>query len=362
MSNRISSVPANRSPHTARRQSALPPTFIATLISILIAVPSSAQPKDPRLVPNRLASTGDSITEAINAEEFNPFTIVTPNHWASFVNGYHGFWESFFGRTDVDSHNQRITEAFGSEGRTNFLDALSGADSRDLADQAAAAVAQQATYVTLFMGHNDVCDDTFAAIPTDAEYEANVRAALDQFQTGLPSGATIYIIGLVDIYSLWQLGDDLDALGIIPCEVIWATTLLELFPCATMLSPANTEADRQFTRGRNIAFNQILESLTAEYQLNDPHHHYHYTEEVFNTQFVSRQVNDFDCFHPSAEGQRDLAMVSWESGPFALPEPSGGLPLALAFMALSRASTRRHSKATAAKCEGVARGDADSRA
>jgi len=112
--------------------------IVATTGSIaFFASAAAAQGKDAQLVPNRLASTGDSITEAINAEEFNPFIIETPNHWASFVNGYHGFWEDFFGRTDVNSHNQRISAEFGTAGRTNFVNALSGANSTDLAGQAA---------------------------------------------------------------------------------------------------------------------------------------------------------------------------------------------------------------------------------
>jgi lysophospholipase L1-like esterase len=324
---------------SSRRVALLPWPRLLALALLLLAAQASA--KDPQLVPNRLASTGDSITEAINAEEFNPFIIETPNHWASFVNGYHGFWESFFGRTDVNSHNQRISDVFGDEGRTNFINALSGANSGDLSAQAAATVSQQATYTTLFMGHNDVCDDTFAGIPTDAEFEANVRAALDPYQAGLPDGATVYIIGLVDIYSLWQLGDELDALGIIPCELIWATTLLELFPCATMLSPANSEADRQFTRGRNIAFNQILENLAFEYQANDPHHYYVYSDDIFQIQFISSQVSDFDCFHPSARGQRDLATATWSEEMFALPEPSGTLPTALALLYMAFGAERR---------------------
>jgi hypothetical protein len=109
-----------------------------------------------------------------------------------------------------------------------------------------------------------------------------------------------------------------------------------------MLSPANTEADRQFTRGRNIAFNQILESLTNEYQANDPHHHYLDTGEVFETVFTSSQVNDFDCFHPSAKGHRDLAQQTWEDGPFAVPEPVGAMPFALGLLyGLGRARARR---------------------
>ena len=125
-------------------RSLLVPTLLAFLVGLASGA-SRAQEKDPQLVPNRLASNGDSITEAINAEEFNPLIIETPNHWASFVNGYRGFWEVLFNRTDVESHNQRISEAFGEEGRANFLNGLSGANSTDLAAQATTTVSQQAT-------------------------------------------------------------------------------------------------------------------------------------------------------------------------------------------------------------------------
>jgi lysophospholipase L1-like esterase len=294
----------------------------ALAAGLALLSPVAASAKDPQLSPTRLSSAGDSITEAINAEEFNPLEIVTPNPWASWANGYYGFWEWLLGRTDVNSHNQRITSEFGSAGRTNYLNAIAGANAVDLAGQAAAAAAQQATYVPIFIGHNDVCAANFADIPTDAEFEADVRAGLDQLAAGLPGGATVYVVGMIDIYQLWQIGEQLDALGIIPCELIWAATLFDIFPCGTMLDPLNSEADRQFTRSRNIAFNQILEALVAEYQASDPHHHYDYTGEVFDAPLAPEQVSGFDCFHPSAEGQRDLAAGTWDVGPFGtLPEP-----------------------------------------
>ncbi len=292
-------------------------TIAACTAIVFLCAATLAHAKDPRRVPRRLSSIGDSITEAINAEEYSIFNPITPNHWASWVNGYHGFWEWLLGRTNVHSHNQRITAAFGWWGRKNYMEAVSGADSFDIAGQAAQSVAHAADYVTLFMGHNDVCQDSFADIPTDAQFEANVRAGLDQLKASLPHGATIYVVGIVDIYKLYQLGDQLTSLGIIDCRLIWATSMLGIFPCATMLSPLNSEADRQYTRSRNIAFNQILQNLVAEYNATDPHHYYEYTDEVFNYNFTPSQVSAFDCFHPSAEGQKELARVTWEAGPFA---------------------------------------------
>lgn len=289
---------------------------LAAGVAALVLLPAASSAKDPRRAPKRLSSVGDSITEAINAEEFNPFIIITPNHWASWANGYRGFWEWLLGRTNVQSHNQRISSKYGSRGRANYMEAVSGADSFDIPPQMAQSVAHAADYVTLFMGHNDVCQDSFADIPTDAEFEANVRAGFDQLAAGLPSGATVQTLAIVDIYKLWELGPQLSGAFGISCEAIWATTLLGIFPCGTMLNPLNTEAGRQYTRSRNVAFNQILEGLVAEYQANDPHHHWEYNTLTFETDFVPSEVSPYDCFHPSAAGQKRLAKETWQTGPF----------------------------------------------
>jgi lysophospholipase L1-like esterase len=291
-------------------------TTIAAVVAVSLTSPA-AFADEARLAPTRLASVGDSIMEAVNAEELSLTTFANPNHWASFVNGFSGFWEWLLGRTDVQSHNQRISEVFGSGNRANLIAARSGADSFDLADQTRRTADQSATYVPMFMGHNDVCQDSFAAIPTDAEFEANVRQGLDNLREGLPAGATVYVMAIVDIYRLWEIGEDLTAFGILDCRAIWATTLFEWYPCGTMLSPANSEADRQYTRSRIQAFNEILSELTAEYTAADPDRFYHYTDTTYDYAFSPEHVSAIDCFHPSAAGQRELSRVTWEASPFA---------------------------------------------
>lgn len=282
-------------------------TVACLLAATLVGLPAAAQ----QLTPNRLSSTGDSITEAIDSE------LPLANHWASWANGYSNFWTRLFGLADVKSHNQRVDFFIHPGGRANFMEAKSGADSYDFPGQALQSVGHQASYVTVFMGHNDVCQNDFADIPTDAEFEANIRTGLESLRTGLPVGATVYVVGIVDIYKLWELGDELTALGLLDCELLWSLTLLELFPCGTMLSPLNSEADRQFTRGRNIAFNQILANLVDEYRQADPEHVYAYTDSIFETEFVADDVSWIDCFHPSPLGQRKLAHKTWNVGPFA---------------------------------------------
>ncbi len=293
--------------------------IIPALVAVFLALGVSQAAADTAvpLCPKRLSSTGDSMTEAIDAE------LPAANHWASWVNGYHGFWEWLLGLTNVNSHNQRITKLFGSSGRANYMEAKSGADMFDFPGQAAAAAGRGAHYVTVLMGHNDVCQDRFADIPSEAEFESHFRAGLDKLKAGLPAGATVYVAGIVDIYRLWEVARDKKALGIVDCEVLWATTLLKLFPCGTMLNPLIGEAGRQYTRsritgepGRFEGFNNILRRVTEEYNAVDANHRYVFTDRAFSFRFDERHVSDIDCFHPSAYGQKTLSEVTWNPALF----------------------------------------------
>jgi len=291
----------------------------AALALACLPLAAAAQDKDPRRVPLRLVSLGDSVTEAINAEEWHPWRPLTENKWASWVNGYRKDWDDLLDRTDVNSHNQRITDAFGKKKRKNKQAASTGAETDKLSKQARKAVKGKADYVTVLIGQNDVCGDDFSEIPTDAEFEANVRAGFDQLRDGLPPGATVYTLAIVDIYRLWQIGDALDAFGIIECSELWDILRDEDIPCATMLDPDNTEADRQFTRERIVAFNEILADLVAEYEAADPQHYWHWTDVSFTLAWDDEHVSPFDCFHPSADGQELLSAETWAVGPFATP-------------------------------------------
>jgi lysophospholipase L1-like esterase len=292
---------------------------LAALI-LSLAAPCLAQEKPPRRDPLRLSSLGDSITEAVNAEELNPLDAgLTRNRWASWANGYTKDWNRLLDRTDVNSHNQRIDEQFGEENRKNKSPAKIGADSEDLLKQARKAVKNRADYVPILMGQNDVCGDDPSDIPTDAEFEANIRAGFDVLRAGLPAGATVYILGIVDIYRLWQIGDNLDFLGIIECNDLWELLASEHIPCSTMLDPDNSEAERQVTRGRIVSFNMILEELATEYDAADLQHYWQFTDTSFTTDFDDDHVSSIDCFHPSAEGQELIAEETWVTGPFAAP-------------------------------------------
>ena len=297
-----------------------PACLAALALAGLLATPCLAQVKPPRREPLRLSSLGDSITEAVNAEEIDPLNFgLSRNRWASWANGYTKDWSSLLDRTNVNSHRQRIDEQFGEDGRKNKSPAKTGADSEDLLKQAMKAVKNQADYVPILMGQNDICGDDFSDIPTDDEFTANIRAGLDVLRAGLPPGATVYILGIVDIYHLWEIGDDLDALGIIECNDLWEALASDAIPCATMLDPDLTEAERLQTRDRIIGFNAILAALAAEYDAADTQHYWQFGDTTFTTDFDEDHVSSIDCFHPSAEGQTLIAEETWGTGPFAAP-------------------------------------------
>jgi lysophospholipase L1-like esterase len=298
----------------------VPGSFALAALALSLAAPGLAQGKDPRREPLRLSALGDSITEAVNAEEFNPLKLgLTRNRWASWAVGYTKDWNSLLDRSDVNSHRQRIDAQFGEEGRKNKSPAKIGADSEDLLKQAMKAVKNQADYVPILMGQNDICGDDASEIPTDQEFEDNVRAAFEVLEAGLPAGATVYTLAIVDIYRLWEIGDELELAGIVECSEIWEALSSKYIPCATMLDPDLEEADRLATRDRIIGFNTILEAVTEEYDAADTHHYWQYTGASFTMDYHPEDVSEYDCFHPSEDGQTQLAEETWEDGPFFEP-------------------------------------------
>ncbi len=283
-------------------------TCIFITLLVLLAIATIAEAKDPQLTPLWLSSAGDSITTGFDAEYLGP------NLNASWVNGYFGYWQWLSGLTNVRSHNQRISAIWGDKNRRNYINAFAGASMANFVGQAKQAVAQEAQYVTIFLGSNDVCQEQPWMIPSDESFEASFREGMGLLRDGLPPGATVYVVGLVDIRRLWDVAKYKKALGIVDCISIWS---IDRFPCDTVLSPDNTEADREYAQSRNMAFNSILERVTGNYQDADPHHYYYYTGALFDYPFTGSDVSDIDCFHPSAKGQRTISGITWNEGPFS---------------------------------------------
>ena len=260
--------------------------------------------------PKHLYSTGDSITRAFDAN------LPADNLNLSWVNGYFGFWENLFGLPDIKAHNQRIDANWGTSGRTNVIAAQNGARVDDLVAQASGAAGRDVTYATVMLGGNDVCRDTIADLPTDAQFEADFTAGMDTLLENMADGSTVQVVAIPDVKRLYDIGIDKTALGITDCATLWQLTVLG-FPCGSMLSPSNTEADRLYVRQRNIGYNAILASVTAQKAAQHPKKFISYTDVTFTYPFQAGDISNIDCFHPSTSGERLIAKGTWDSGFFA---------------------------------------------
>jgi lysophospholipase L1-like esterase len=291
------------------RSSTLVRAALCTFCCGLLAVPAFAL-EPGQSTPKRLYSIGDSITRAFDAD------LPADNLNLSWVNGYFGFWQWLFGLPNVRAHNQRISANFGSSGRKNWIAAQNGARVDDLVSQAGSAAGKNVTYSTVMLGGNDVCRDSIADLPTDAEFEANVVAGMDTLLGNLPNGATVQVVAIPDLKRLYDIGQDKTALGIVDCEVLWALTVAG-FPCGSMLSPFNSEADRLYVQSRIIGYNQILENITDEKADQHPGKFLSYTDVTFSEPFQEEDISDIDCYHPSWRGERKFSEHTWNDGFFS---------------------------------------------
>lgn len=290
-----------------RRGTTMLTLAVSCALALTAAGPATGGLLPGQATPKRLYSNGDSITRAFDAN------LPADNLNNSWVNGYFGFWEWLFGLPNVKAHNQRISANFGSSGRKNWIAAANGARVDDLVGQASSAAGKNVKYATVMLGGNDVCRDTIADLPTDAEFEADFRAGLQTLLARTPSDATVQVVNIPNVKRLYDVGKDKTALGIVDCEVLWALTVLG-FPCGSMLSPFNTEADRLYVQSRNEGYNDIIEAVTAEFDAQHPEFLFH--GDAYSFDFLENEISNIDCFHPSWRGQRTLSREIWDSGPF----------------------------------------------
>jgi lysophospholipase L1-like esterase len=263
----------------------------AAVVALLaVATPAGAQTAPP----DSMASTGDSITRAFNAG-FLPFTDAPRNSWSTGS------------RTYVWSHYRRILAINWRILGRNFNDARSGAKMRDLAGQMKLVNLQHAEYVTVLMGANDACASTESALTPVADFRTQFQQALATFTAGSPQ-ALLYVASIPDVYRLWLIlhGNPI-------ARLVWRLTGF----CKSLLAnPASTapedEARRWRVRRRVIAYNRVLADVCAHYAMCRFD-----GNAVFNNRFQPRYVSTRDYFHPSLEGQRVLAEVTWDAGPLA---------------------------------------------
>jgi lysophospholipase L1-like esterase len=263
--------------------------LLAAAVVALAAVPAAAAVPPP----SSIASTGDSITRAFNTGSF-PLLDAPSNSWSTGSNA------------SVNSHYRRLLALNPAISGRAYNVAQSGADMADLNGQAQLAVALNVQYVTVLMGANDVCASSEAAMTPVSTFRAQFEAAMETVTSGSPQ-ATVFVVSIPDVYRLWQIWHtDANA------RLAWRLTGF----CKSMLArPGSTApedmARRERVREREIAYNRTLADVCALFAACT-----YDGGAVFSYRFERKDVSTRDYFHPSLEGQRVLAAVTWAAGPF----------------------------------------------
>ena len=256
--------------------------FVLSLLVAAVFVPTAAAAPP---LPTSIASVGDSISRATDV------CCWYGDHPAQA-------WSTGGGAFDgIRSHYERIRAVQPAIYGHNYNDARAGAKMRDAPAQAQAAVTQGARYVTILMGANDVCTDSISTMTSVADFRAQFSSAMAVLAAGLPAGSHVFVSSIPNVYQLWLLLH-----GNSTARFVWSIAGI----CQSMLSPANTEEDRQFVLAREQAFNQVLADVCGLYAMCRFD-----GLAVFNYAFTANQVSTLDYFHPSLSGQATLASMTW---------------------------------------------------
>jgi lysophospholipase L1-like esterase len=256
---------------------------LVSCVAMVWATSGSAAAASPPL-PTSIAAIGDSISQA--ADVCCWYGDHPHNSWSTGDASWDG----------VLSHYERIRAAKPAIAGHNYNDSVSGARMSDAPNQAAKAVQQQARYVTILMGANDLCTSSTSTMTSVETFRAQFQQTLATL-AGLPAQAHIFVSSIPNVYHLWELYHT-DWLA----ELVWSTAHI----CQSLLSTSNTDADRQAVRDRETAFNAVLAQECAKVAncRFDGNAAYGYT-------FTASQVSKLDYFHPSLSGQAALASVTW---------------------------------------------------
>jgi lysophospholipase L1-like esterase len=257
--------------------------LLLVLAIALMALAPTAAASPP--LPTTMAAIGDSITRATDV-------------CCWYGDHPSQSWSTGGGLFDgIRSHYERLLALTPSIRGHNFNDARAGAKMRDAQGQAQVAVTQGASYVTVLMGANDACTSSIATMTSVSDFRAQFSAAMNVLAAGLPPGSHVFVSSIPNVYQLWALFRNNPT-----AQFVWSVAQI----CQSLLSPANTEQDRQLVLARVRAFNLVLAEVCAQHfmcRFDD--------NAVFNYPFASGHVSRLDYFHPSLSGQAVLASITW---------------------------------------------------
>ncbi|WP_328581886.1 SGNH/GDSL hydrolase family protein [Streptomyces sp. NBC_00370] len=237
--------------------------------------------------PRSVAAVGDSITRGFDA--CVPFSDCPEVSWATGTD------------SGVDSLATRLVGA-PTAAKRSWNEARSGARMADLPGQMAQAARRVPDLVTVMVGANDACQDSVDLMTPVADFRTSFTAAMRRLRTGAPK-AQVYVSSVPDLKRLWSTGRD-NPLG----RQIW-----KLGICASMLGDAQDDGAaaqrrRETVYDRVVAYNGVLKDVCAK----DVRCRYD-GGAVFDFRFTGEQLSPWDWFHPSKDGQGELAEIAYRN-------------------------------------------------
>ncbi|GAA3129003.1 SGNH/GDSL hydrolase family protein [Streptomyces echinatus] len=235
--------------------------------------------------PDSIAAVGDSITRG-----FDACTVLSDCPEASWATG---------GDARVDSLAVRLLGAAGAAERS-WNHAVTGARMADLPEQMEQAAAHDPELVTVMVGGNDACRSSASAMTSVAEFRADFEEAMGTLRSALPK-TQVYVSSVPNLKRLWSEGRT-NMLG----KQVW-----KLGICPSMLADADdlTSAAmvrRDSVQQRVVEYNKVLAEVCAKdrrCRFDD--------NAVYDFRFGTDQLSHWDWFHPSRDGQAELAEIAY---------------------------------------------------
>jgi lysophospholipase L1-like esterase len=237
-------------------------------------------------LPSSMAAIGDSITAGYGS--CFALSDCPRNSWATGDG------------TLVDSHYRRILDdnpAIKGHAR-NFAE--SGATAAGLASQARRAAATHPAYLTVMIGANDACRTSMTATST---FASEIAAALNAVRAASPK-TRILVASIPDVYRVWQVGHTSRL-----ARSVWSVGICPSLLANPTSTAAADVARRQAFRDRIDAYDRSLAQACAAYG--------HLCRwdggAVHGATFNLAQLSALDFFHPNADGQNEIARLTYPS-------------------------------------------------
>ena len=246
-------------------------------------------------LPASIAAAGDSLTRAFNVGECCAWSDAPAYSWATGD------------EPAVLSQYQRLKKLQPSIREFNV--AKTGAKMADLARQLRLAASYNVDYLTVFMGANDLlamkkrsgetCTVDPSLMTSVENFRGEFRDALRAF-TALRPKAKIFVASIIDIpKAARMLSTSSVAVG------VWR----KAGGCAGLESSPKTEGAFEAAAARLVAYNAALASTCkafAQCRWDGG--------AIYRFAFTKADFSPVDYFHPSTQGQRHLAEVTWRAG------------------------------------------------